>query len=141
MSSEECTCHLHPPCHFCQSLTEEEADIYANEGMRALRRFRNRVTEEEIAAAPPTTAISDKIQALRAWKDINGSREHLVLNSGRGPHPIVENYRSNLALQVFLSTSGTPHSATRPLLVLASCHRLLPTCPPPVMNPSEPTRG
>lgn len=34
-----CTCHSHPPCPFCMDLTEEEADIFSNEGMSALRTF------------------------------------------------------------------------------------------------------
>lgn len=32
----ECTCHLNPPCRFCVSLSEEEADVFASGGRDAL---------------------------------------------------------------------------------------------------------
>lgn len=36
-----CTCPTgHPPCSFCVSLTEEEAEIHAQYGSRAVYRFR-----------------------------------------------------------------------------------------------------
>lgn len=36
-----CSCHLTPPCDFCLSLTEEEADAFWSGGMSALRILRN----------------------------------------------------------------------------------------------------
>lgn len=41
----ECTCHIAPPCSFCTSMTEEEANIFASGGLDALRRYRNGLTE------------------------------------------------------------------------------------------------
>lgn len=37
---EECTCHINPPCSFCTSMNEEEANVMANSGLDALRRYR-----------------------------------------------------------------------------------------------------
>lgn len=39
---EGCSCHISPPCSFCTSLTEEEADVYAKGGLDALRKYRQR---------------------------------------------------------------------------------------------------
>lgn len=39
--STECTCRIAPPCAFCTSLTEEEANVYANGGLAALNRYRS----------------------------------------------------------------------------------------------------
>jgi hypothetical protein len=36
-----CSCHLNPPCAWCESLTEQEAEIYWSAGtMAAIRDFR-----------------------------------------------------------------------------------------------------
>ena len=35
--TDGCSCHLNPPCTFCASMTEEEADVRWNDGMRGLR--------------------------------------------------------------------------------------------------------
>ena len=40
MIDECCSCHINPPCAFCVSLTEEEAEIFMNQGMEALKKFR-----------------------------------------------------------------------------------------------------
>ncbi len=43
-----CICHCgHPPCSFCTSLNEEEADVYANHGRVGLREFFNRPRIED----------------------------------------------------------------------------------------------
>lgn len=37
-----CTCWQgHPPCSFCTSMTEEEADLFAQGGSQAVRNHRN----------------------------------------------------------------------------------------------------
>ena len=41
----ECTCHIAPPCSFCTSMTEEEANIFASGGLDALRQYRRGLTE------------------------------------------------------------------------------------------------
>jgi hypothetical protein len=33
----ECTCHINPPCKWCTSLTQEEADLLDREGPAAIR--------------------------------------------------------------------------------------------------------
>lgn len=38
--NQECTCHICPPCGFCEGLSEKEAELYAYEGLDALRKFR-----------------------------------------------------------------------------------------------------
>ena len=38
--SEECTCHIAPPCSFCVSLTEEEVEIMAKSGVSGVLAFR-----------------------------------------------------------------------------------------------------
>ncbi len=35
----ECSCHSHPPCDFCVSLSETEVDVFANGGLDALSAF------------------------------------------------------------------------------------------------------
>lgn len=42
MSLDGCTCHLSAPCSFCESLTEEEADIFWRGGMAALLEHRRK---------------------------------------------------------------------------------------------------
>lgn len=37
-----CRCHVSPPCEFCLSLDEEEADAMANGGPSALRELWNK---------------------------------------------------------------------------------------------------
>jgi len=34
-----CSCHSMPPCSFCTSMTEEEANIFWNEGMYGLEQY------------------------------------------------------------------------------------------------------
>ncbi len=34
-----CSCHNHPPCSWCMSLTLEEADIMWNSGREALEKY------------------------------------------------------------------------------------------------------
>ena len=34
-----CSCHINPPCSFCTSMTEEEAVIYWNGGIRGLKKL------------------------------------------------------------------------------------------------------
>ena len=43
-----CSCHTMPPCSFCTSLTEEEADILWNDGIDGLTKYwkRNRSIEK-----------------------------------------------------------------------------------------------
>lgn len=50
MSIEDdgCYCHLTPPCGFCMSMDEEEADIYAREGIDAMLRYRTKKQEDEL---------------------------------------------------------------------------------------------
>lgn len=36
MLDQGCTCHTHPPCSFCTSLTEEEMNVYCNYGITGL---------------------------------------------------------------------------------------------------------
>ena len=42
----ECSCHINPPCSFCVSLTEEEADAFSDGGMKALRKLWNDLAEK-----------------------------------------------------------------------------------------------
>lgn len=41
---DECSCHINPPCSFCTSMNEEEANIMANSGLEALRRYRSEMS-------------------------------------------------------------------------------------------------
>jgi hypothetical protein len=34
-----CSCHTMPPCSFCTSMSEEEFNIFDQEGAEALRRY------------------------------------------------------------------------------------------------------
>ena len=34
-----CSCHTMPPCSFCTSMTEEEANVMGNEGYQGLEKF------------------------------------------------------------------------------------------------------
>lgn len=49
MTSEGCSCHLHPPCAFCESLNEAEAEAFLNGGADAVWRLRDQ-EKREIAA-------------------------------------------------------------------------------------------
>lgn len=46
MSDDECTCHIFPPCSFCVSLTEEEAEAMANGGTVAVKKLSESKEEE-----------------------------------------------------------------------------------------------
>lgn len=48
---QECTCHISPPCGFCTSLTEEEADVFAKRGAWAVLNMR-REREEQMPHDP-----------------------------------------------------------------------------------------
>lgn len=53
--SDECTCHISPPCNFCVSLTDEEVDAYAHGGahaVMALRKEKERQAREREAVKP-----------------------------------------------------------------------------------------
>lgn len=41
-TDDECTCHIAPPCSFCVSLTEEEAEAFCSGGSQAVRKMRER---------------------------------------------------------------------------------------------------
>lgn len=47
--SDECTCHICPPCSLCVEMTEEESEVYANGGLDALRKFREEKEEQEMS--------------------------------------------------------------------------------------------
>lgn len=47
MFDRGCTCFILPPCDFCTSLAEEEADAYGAGGKQALIPFIDRLTNEE----------------------------------------------------------------------------------------------
>lgn len=49
--SDECTCHISPPCDFCTSLTEEEVGAYASGGIHAVLKMRR---DKSNPFAPPT---------------------------------------------------------------------------------------
>ena len=36
---DECSCHINPPCSFCTSMNEEEANIMANSGLESVTRL------------------------------------------------------------------------------------------------------
>lgn len=39
LKKQGCTCHEHPPCSFCTSLSEEEASILWNGSMEDLKKY------------------------------------------------------------------------------------------------------
>lgn len=43
----DCSCHISPPCSFCVSLSKEEVDIYANDGIDGLKSLWMRQDFEE----------------------------------------------------------------------------------------------
>lgn len=43
----ECSCHLHPPCNWCMSLTEEEVELFLAEGAEAVELARLQAEEEQ----------------------------------------------------------------------------------------------
>ena len=45
---EGCSCHINPPCDFCMSLTEEEADIMWNGGREALEEYRRKKKKRKL---------------------------------------------------------------------------------------------
>lgn len=47
MTQDECSCHMHPPCSFCESLTEEEAEAFADGGADAVHGLRARLEHGE----------------------------------------------------------------------------------------------
>jgi hypothetical protein len=51
---EGCSCHINPPCNWCVSLTEEEADLFASGGVQAVLKHR-----EAAEAAEPDDRIGD----------------------------------------------------------------------------------
>lgn len=44
---EGCTCHIMPPCPFCISLSEKEADVMWNGGREALEEYRRKQVSGE----------------------------------------------------------------------------------------------
>ena len=55
MSDDQCcSCHLHAPCPFCEGLeSEEEADIFWNGGIEALKAYRLSKEMEETGEVDP----------------------------------------------------------------------------------------
>jgi hypothetical protein len=51
--SDECTCHISPPCNFCVSLTEEEVDAYASGGADAVHELRRQNKADPFNAIVP----------------------------------------------------------------------------------------
>jgi hypothetical protein len=54
---DECRCHISPPCDFCISLDEGEADAFAHGGYAELRAFRRTRDDEEDAALEEGTDV------------------------------------------------------------------------------------
>jgi hypothetical protein len=71
VSLDECTCHVCPPCEFCLSLDEDEADALANGGVSAVRELRARREEQafEEEARDGDTQIKVALQRLEAMKN------------------------------------------------------------------------
>lgn len=44
--SDGCTCHISPPCNWCTSLTEEEAELFAQGGEAAVHKHREQADDE-----------------------------------------------------------------------------------------------
>lgn len=64
MSSNECSCHLNPPCSFCTSLNEEEANVFANGGAKALEKYRNRTVAPTVKWLIEEGTFSEDIQPI-----------------------------------------------------------------------------
>lgn len=47
MDEQGCTCHVNPPCSFCMSLTEEEAEIFHKGGAIAVYMHRAHDTSKD----------------------------------------------------------------------------------------------
>lgn len=56
-----CSCHINPPCSFCEALDEEEADAWGNGGMVPLLALWSTRDNQ-----PETTACTCAIQTLMA---------------------------------------------------------------------------
>lgn len=39
--TQGCTCHIAPPCSFCESLTEDEYTVFEKGGLAALQKYRD----------------------------------------------------------------------------------------------------
>lgn len=64
MSLDGCSCHLNPPCSFCLSLNEEEANVFANGGAKALEKYRNRKTPTTVKWLIEEGTFSEDIQPI-----------------------------------------------------------------------------
>lgn len=54
-----CSCHISPPCGFCTSLTEEEANVFAERGAKAVLDMR-REREEQMPYNPDPYPVTKK---------------------------------------------------------------------------------
>jgi hypothetical protein len=71
MSLEECTCHVCPPCDFCLSLDEDEADAMANGGASAVRELRRKRVEKTLELVPEAP-LPAKYRTIHCCLDVRG---------------------------------------------------------------------
>lgn len=75
MKEMGCSCHNHPPCSFCEALTEEEANILWNGTMDDLRAYWRKQPEPPLETEDTDTMVKIGGQSFRCHCTCNVFRK------------------------------------------------------------------
>ena len=77
-----CSCHISPPCGFCVSLTEDEADVFCNDGFDELLDYVRKTEDEN--EVNPLTQPTKRCERCRffTWNKYTGEGEPHIASGG-----------------------------------------------------------